>query len=169
VFGVFRTAVALFSGPRQYDCQRIVPDCCSIHSGKEERICAVSSTTPFGRRFWNNVSLVDEQLAGKGVRLRKLIDIAGPGHGCKYMTVESADGEFAASLPLGEISRTAVLIYESGGKPLEREGGGPVRFVVPHHPDRCVNVKGLGRILVSREPGRDTRPSQQDSKAGAKA
>jgi DMSO/TMAO reductase YedYZ molybdopterin-dependent catalytic subunit len=117
----------------------------------------------------DDLSLVDERLAGKGVRLRKLVELAGPGFGCEYMTIESADGEFAASLPLGEISRTAVLIYEKDGKPLAREDGGPVRFVVPFHPDNCVNVKGLGRILFSREPGRDTRPSQQDSRAGVKA
>jgi len=117
----------------------------------------------------DDLSLVDERLSGKGVRLRKLIEIAGPGYGCEYMTVESADGEFAASLPLGEIARTAVLVYEKGGKALTREEGGPVRFVVPYHPDNCVNVKGLGRILISKEPGRDTRPSQKDEKAGSNA
>ncbi|MHC4846398.1 MAG: molybdopterin-dependent oxidoreductase [Planctomycetota bacterium] len=116
----------------------------------------------------DDLSLVDERLSGVGVRLRKLIDIAGPGYGCEYMTVESADGEFAASLPLGEISRTAVLVYEKGGAPLERDDGGPVRFVVPYHPDNCVNVKGLGRILISKTPGRDTRPSQKDETAGSK-
>lgn len=117
----------------------------------------------------DDLALVDERLAGKGVRLRKLIDIAGPGHGCEYLTIESADGEFAASLPLGEISRTAVLVYEKSGKPLSRDDGGPVRFVVPFHPDNCVNVKGLGRILISREPGRDTRPSQQNKATDTKA
>ena len=45
----------------------------------------------------DDLALVDERLAGKGVRLRKLIDIAGPGHGCEYLTLESADGEFAAT------------------------------------------------------------------------
>ena len=39
----------------------------------------------------DDLALVDERLAGKGVRLRKLIDIAGPGDGCEYLTIESAE------------------------------------------------------------------------------
>ena len=106
-----------------------------------------------------DLSKVDERLKGRGVRLRKLIDIAGPGFDARYLTVQSEDGSFSACLPLDEISRTAVVVYELGGKPLEREDGGPVRFIIPFFPDRCANVKGATRMLVSEQPGEDTRPS----------
>jgi DMSO/TMAO reductase YedYZ molybdopterin-dependent catalytic subunit len=86
-----------------------------------------------------DLSTVDEKLSGKAVRLRKLLDTAGPGYGTQWLTVES----------------------------LDREDGGPVRFLVPYYPDACANVKAVGRILVSRERGRDTRPSQKAGQAGA--
>ncbi|MGQ0554085.1 MAG: molybdopterin-dependent oxidoreductase [Planctomycetota bacterium] len=107
----------------------------------------------------DDLGTVDERLAGKGVRLRGLIDKVGPDHGAHWMTVESADGEFCATLPLAETSRTAIVVYEKDAKPLSRDDGGPARFVIPYHPDRCANVKSLGRIVLSKEPGRDTRPS----------
>ena len=55
--------------------------------------------------------------------------------------------------------RTAVVIYEKKGKPLGREDGGPVRFVIPYFHDKCANVKGAVHMVLSQEPGRDTRPS----------
>ncbi len=108
-----------------------------------------------------DLSTVDEQLSGRAVRLRRLLDLVGPGFGTAWLTVESIDGTFAASLPLAEVGRTAVLVYEKDGRPLSREDGGPVRFLVPYHPDACANVKAVGRILISRDRGRDTRPSQR--------
>jgi 2-dehydropantoate 2-reductase len=106
-----------------------------------------------------DMSSVDERLEGKAVRLRKLIDLAGPEHGTEYMTIESADGEYSVCLPMVETARTAVLIYEVGGKPIASEEGGPVRFVIPYGTDNCANVKSVGRIIISKQPGRDTRPS----------
>jgi DMSO/TMAO reductase YedYZ molybdopterin-dependent catalytic subunit len=105
-----------------------------------------------------DLSTVDEKLAGKGVRLRKLLDLAGPGYGTQWLTFESIEG-FSACLPLEEIAKTGVLVYEKGGKPLSPEDGGPVRLVVPYHPDKCANVKSLARIVVSKERREDTRPS----------
>ena len=109
-----------------------------------------------------DVAKVDEKLSGKAVRLRKLIDIAGPDYGTRYVTIESMDEEFSVCLDMAETARTALLIYERGGKPIAYEDGGPVRFVVPFHPDACVNVKSVGRIVISREPGKDTRPSNRE-------
>ncbi len=111
-----------------------------------------------------DLSTVDETLSGKGVRLRRLIDLAGPGYGTQWLTFESLEG-FSACLPMDEISRTGVLVYEMGGKPLAPEDGGPVRLVVPYHPDKCANVKSLARIVISREPRKDTRPSGKASAA----
>ena len=108
-----------------------------------------------------DLSLMDERLSGKGVRLRRLLDLVGPVYGTRFLTIESMDGSFSASVPIGEVGRTALIVYELGGKPLPLEQGGPARFVVPYHPDACLNVKTLGRIVVSRERGRDTRPSQR--------
>ncbi len=108
-----------------------------------------------------DLAKVDERQVGTGIRLRKLIDLAGPDHGTRYMTVESADGQYAVSLPMQEIMRTAVIVYEKGGKPLEPEDGGPARFLIPFFHDNCANVKSIGRILISKQPGRDTRPSNR--------
>ena len=107
-----------------------------------------------------DLSTVDETLSGKGVRLRKLVDLAGPGYGTQWLTFESIEG-FSACLPMDEISRTAVIVYEKGGKPLPVEEGGPARVVVPYYPDKCANVKSLARIVISKEPRKDTRPSTQ--------
>jgi len=112
-----------------------------------------------------DLSLVDERLAGKGVRLRRLLDLAGLVYGTRYLTIESLDGGFSASLPIAEVARTAIIVYERDGKPLSIEQGGPARFVVPYYPDACASVKALGRIVVSRERGRDTRPSQKSAPA----
>lgn len=107
-----------------------------------------------------DLAKVDERLAGRGVRLRKLVDIAGPSYGTRFITVESLDGAFSASFPIDEISKTGVIVYETkGGEPLSPQDGGPARLIVPFHPDKCANVKSVGRMVVSREPGRDTRPS----------
>ena len=105
-----------------------------------------------------DLATVDEQLAGKGVRLRKLVDLAGPGYGTQWLTFESIEG-FSACLPLDEIARTGVIVYEKGGKPLAPDDGGPARLVVPYYPDKCANVKSLARIVISKEPLEDTRPS----------
>ena len=113
----------------------------------------------------DDLSKVDERLEGKAVRLRALVDRAGPVLHTRYITVESEDGKFAASLPLHEVQRTAVVVYEKGGKPLSRDDGGPVRFIIPFFPDKCANVKGATQLTLSEKPGRDTRPSNAEEHA----
>ena len=115
-----------------------------------------------------DMSKIDQRLSGVGVRLRKLIDIVGPDYRAAHLIIESEDGEFTASVPLRDVAKTAVVIYGAkAGAPLEREQGGPARLVIPYHPDKCANVKNLGRIVVSRTPGEDTRPSQHKGAAAA--
>jgi len=111
-----------------------------------------------------DLATVDESLAGKGVRLRRLIDLVGPGYGTRWLTFESLEG-FTACLPLEEIAKTGVIVYEKGGKPLAPEDGGPARLVVPYYPDKCANVKSLSRIVISREPRPDSRPSAKAASA----
>ena len=107
-----------------------------------------------------DLSLIDERLAGKGVRLRRLLDLVGPVYGTRFLTIESLEGGASASVPIGEVGRTAVLVYELAGKPLPLDQGGPVRFVVPYHPDPSLDVPALGRLVISRERGGDARRSR---------
>ena len=106
----------------------------------------------------DDLATVDETLSGKGVRLRALLDMAGPGFGTAWLTFESIEG-FTACLPLEEIGRTGIIQYEQAGKPLPVEDGGPARLIVPYYPDKCANVKALKRIVISKQPVKDTRPS----------
>jgi DMSO/TMAO reductase YedYZ molybdopterin-dependent catalytic subunit len=106
-----------------------------------------------------DVSKVDQRLEGTAVRLRTLLDQVGPSWHSKWLTVESEDGKFSACLPLDETRATALVIYGKKKKPLDRDEGGPVRFVIPFHPDKCTKVKGATRMVISEAPGKDTRPS----------
>ncbi|MDG2148773.1 MAG: molybdopterin-dependent oxidoreductase [Planctomycetota bacterium] len=108
-----------------------------------------------------DLAKVDARLKGKAVRLRKLVDLVGPDFYAKYITIESEDGKFAASLPLDDTMRTALVVYEMKGKPLTREDGGPVRFIIPFFADKCANVKGAVKMTLTESPGRDTRPSNK--------
>lgn len=109
-----------------------------------------------------DVSKIDERLTGVGVRLRKLVDEVGPDMHARYITVQSEDGAFSACLPLDEISRTAILVYQKKkGTALAREDGGPVRFIIPYYADKCANVKGSTKLIISEEPMEDTRPSNK--------
>lgn len=108
-----------------------------------------------------DVSKIDGRLQGMAVRLRSLLDVVGPDWKCRWITVESDDGHFSASLPLDDTRSTALIVYGLKNKPLERENGGPVRFIIPFHPDDCTKVKGATRLVVSEQPGKDTRPSNK--------
>ena len=108
-----------------------------------------------------DVSKVDARLKGRAVRIRALLDEIGPHWHCKFITIESEDGKFSASLPLSEVRDTGLVVYGMKKKKLEREDGGPVRFIIPFHPDDCTKVKQAVRMSVSEKPGRDTRPSNK--------
>jgi DMSO/TMAO reductase YedYZ molybdopterin-dependent catalytic subunit len=114
----------------------------------------------------DDVATVDERLSGRGVRLRKLIDMVGPGYGTAWLTIESLEGR-RACVPLAEIARTGVLIYEKGGKPLSIEDGGPVRLVVPYGSGEGSDVPGLARLTISREPTAPVAVARRASGAGA--
>ena len=116
----------------------------------------------------DDLSKVDERLTGKGVRLRKLIDLAGADPKAGFLVAHSEDGAFTATLPM-DVAKSAIIIYERKGKALDRAEDGPVRLVVPFHPDKCGNVKGLGRLVVSHEPGDDTKKHDHSGKAAAPA
>ncbi|MDH5253712.1 MAG: molybdopterin-dependent oxidoreductase, partial [Nitrospira sp.] len=74
-----------------------------------------------------------------------------------HVTFHSLDGTYAATLTLQQARDFGVLVYELDGEPLPDGKGGPFRLVTPGLGDLCANVKGVGRIEVTKGPGRDTR------------
>jgi DMSO/TMAO reductase YedYZ molybdopterin-dependent catalytic subunit len=102
---------------------------------------------------------------GGGVRLTALLDMVQPQRDAQYLTLESSDGSFSASVPLAAVVHSAVVLYRLGGQELPARLGGPFRFLITDAQtcatggvDLCANVKFVARILVGDEPGRDTRP-----------
>ena len=106
---------------------------------------------------------------GGGVRLRSLLERVSPADSARYMTLESSDGKFSASLPITAV-QDAIVAYRLGDAPLPTKKGGPFRFFIPNveecavgEVDACANVKFLGRLHLSHEPGRDVRPTSPAS------
>jgi hypothetical protein len=102
---------------------------------------------------------------GAAVRLASVLDLAGVEAGAQWLTVESDDGTFAASVPL-EAVREALLVHSLDGTPLPRDKGGPVRLLIPDaarcgtaEVDKCANVKNVGVLRLDAAHGQDTRPS----------
>ena len=111
-----------------------------------------------------DVSALAEGRQGAAVRLATLIERSKPTNDASYITL-FADGDYSASVPLEAVIDQAVLMYRLGDGPLDREHGGPVRFLIPDvaacqtaEVDSCANVKFLRRIELGSERGRDVRP-----------
>lgn len=99
-------------------------------------------------------AVVDLPGRGRGAQLAALIPDDMRTEGAALVLVGS--GGFSARVPLDAVLDVAVIQFESGGRPLHREDGGPFRFVVPDAAacrsadvNRCANVKGLVRIEVA--------------------
>ncbi len=106
--------------------------------------------------------------SGGAVRLVSLLDAVHPDAGATYITVESNDASFSASVPLAAVVESAVVLYRLGGQALPERQGGPFRFLITDAQacatggaDLCANVKFVGRIALSTGPGRDTRPGEE--------
>ena len=106
-----------------------------------------------------NVEMFAPGMRGHGVRVKALLEIPTPTLGTDHVTFHSADGKFAASLPLKEAAETGILIYLRDGQPFPPEAGGPFRLITPGLGDLCANVKNVARIEFTCGPGKDTRPS----------
>jgi 2-dehydropantoate 2-reductase len=106
-----------------------------------------------------NVEMFAPGMRGQGVRIKALLTIPTPTIGTDHVTFHSADGRFAASLPLKEAAETGILIYRRDGQPFPPEAGGPFRLITPGLGDLCANVKNVARIEFTCGPGKDTRPS----------
>lgn len=104
---------------------------------------------------------------GGGVRLRSLLDQVHPAADATYITLKSTDGKFSASVPL-EAVQDAIIAYRLGAEPLPEKKGGPFRFFIPNVEecaiggvDACANVKFLGTMQLSHNPGADNRPTSE--------
>lgn len=101
---------------------------------------------------------------GGAVTLAAVLDRAGAEADARFITIH-ADGDYSASVPLEAVRDQAILIYRLGDEPLPKDKGGPLRFFIPDvaacqtdEVDQCANVKYVQRIVLSSEPGVDTRP-----------
>ena len=113
-----------------------------------------------------DVSALVPKRAGAAVPLKSLLARASTQDGARYLTVTSTDHGFAASVPLEAVADSALVLYRSGDEPLPASKGGPFRFLIPNAAschtaeiDTCANVKFVGSLRLSEEPGEDTRPT----------
>ena len=102
---------------------------------------------------------------GGAVRLQVVLEQVGLKETVRYITLESTDGKFSASVPL-EAVQEGIIAYRFNDAALPENKGGPYRFFIPDvaechvdEVDACANVKFLGRICLSQEKGRDVRPT----------
>ena len=120
----------------------------------------------------DDVSALIPGRVGGAVTLQAILDRLQPDRDLDYLTVESTDGGFAASVPL-EALRQAVIAYRLGDEPLPRDKGGPLRFLIPNDEgcatggaDACANVKFVGTLRLTKGRGKDTRPETPRQHAG---
>lgn len=96
-------------------------------------------------------------MQGRGIRLKGLLDIPALAIEADHVAFHALDGKYSACLTLQQAREHGVLIYELDGASLPETKGGPFRLVTPGLGDLCANVKGVGRIEITKGPGRDTR------------
>jgi 2-dehydropantoate 2-reductase len=106
-----------------------------------------------------DVSTVMSNMKGRGIRLKGLLDVPALAFEADHVTFHSGDGKYSVSLTLQQANEFGILIYELDGQVLPLEKGGPFRLITPGLGDLCANVKGVGRVEVTRGAGADTRPS----------
>jgi len=112
-----------------------------------------------------DVSALMPKRSGAAVTLQSVLELAAVEDRARYLTITSSDGSFAASVPLAAVANSALIVYRIADQPLPESSGGPFRFLIPdaaacHRAeiDTCANVKYVGCLTLSVEPGRDTRP-----------
>jgi ubiquinone/menaquinone biosynthesis C-methylase UbiE len=118
---------------------------------------------PLALRFGDLDAFRDASPGEGGVALETLLARARPRPGATHLVLHGADG-YSVSVAIAEVASRAGLLFREGARPLPRERGGPLRFVVPDAAtcgrggvDRCATVKAVLRIEVGDRPGRDSR------------
>jgi DMSO/TMAO reductase YedYZ molybdopterin-dependent catalytic subunit len=111
-----------------------------------------------------DVTALTADREGVAVQLASVLDDAGLSGEARFITIH-AEGNYSACVPLNAVKDHAILIYGLGGEALPHDQGGPIRFFIPDvaacqtdEVDQCANVKYVERIVLSAEPGQDTRP-----------
>jgi len=111
-----------------------------------------------------DVSRFHPQRQGDGLSLLSVLNRAKPKPTATYVTLHGTLDGFSASVPLNAVENIGILIYQSEGKPLSAEAGGPIRFLIPNSApcrtaelDACANVKYVDRIELTAAKGRDSR------------
>jgi 2-dehydropantoate 2-reductase len=104
-----------------------------------------------------DIATVMPGMQGRGIRLKGLLDIPALAIEADHVAVHAFDGKYSACLTLRQAREYGVLVYELDGAPFPDAKGGPFRLVTPGLGDLCANVKGVGRIEITKGPGLDTR------------
>ncbi len=107
-----------------------------------------------------DISVIMPNMKGRGIRMSGLLEVVTVQPEADHVTFHSLDGQYAATLTLGQAREHGIVIYEVDGEPLPIEKGGPFRLVTPGLGDLCANVKQVARIEITTGSGRDTRPPQ---------
>ena len=109
---------------------------------------------------------------GDAVRLARLLALAKPKPGAKYLNLHATTDNFHASIPLSAVTDKAIVIYRLEGQPLSVKAGGPIRFFIPDHKacrtdeiDECANVKFVDTIELAATRGFDNRPHDEQEHA----
>jgi 2-dehydropantoate 2-reductase len=110
-----------------------------------------------------DVGLLVPGKQGRAVWLAALLERCGGSAGARFLNLQSSDPSFSVSLPLEELPRGALVVYELEGEALPERKGGPFRLLVPGHADECVHVKALARVELAPARGRDTRPADDEA------
>lgn len=105
-----------------------------------------------------DLGAVADGFVGRAVPMRAVIDRSRPDRRATYITVESDDGFYRASIPLRELAEKGWLAHSLGEGPLPRERGGPLRVVVPRGRTLCWNVKSVAELRFTAQPEPDGVP-----------
>jgi DMSO/TMAO reductase YedYZ molybdopterin-dependent catalytic subunit len=105
-----------------------------------------------------DLGAVADGFVGRAAPLRSVIDRARPDRRAAYVTVESDDGFYRASIPLRELAEKGWLAHSLGEGPLPREQGGPLRMVLVQGRTLCWNVKSVAELRFTAQPEPDAVP-----------
>ena len=110
-----------------------------------------------------DISTIEPRRQGEAIRLSCLLEKTRPDATATHVTLHSADG-FSASIPIGAVRESGLIIFQLDNAPLPDLAGGPFRFLIPNAAecrtaelDACANVKALTRIDLTAGKGTDTR------------
>ena len=93
-----------------------------------------------------DISVVIPDRKGQGLWARALL----PDRPNAQATFFADDDRFSSSVDLALVREKGLFIYALDAQPLPVSFGGPLRLLIPNHDDRCANVKGVARIVISQ-------------------